>query len=467
MKMNLHDTIAAIATPIGTGGIAILRLSGAQAQEIARRIAAPRNGKDLSLQESHKLVLSRIHAADRPDALIDEALVVVMRAPRSYTGEDVVEIHCHGGYFAADKILHQLLAAGARMAEGGEFTRRAFLNGKTDLVGAEAAMDIIQTKSGLGLQNAAESLTGALSQKVNALRERVIAITAHISAAADYPEEVDAPERSKVEEQLTALQEEIHALLETFDTGRMLRDGITTVIVGRPNVGKSSLLNALTRSDRAIVTDIPGTTRDVIEEYVNLGGASLRLLDTAGIRTGADQVEQIGIDRAMAHLREADLCLFVLDSAEGISPEDLEIAENLRGKNVLLLLNKTDQAVCLTRRQAAEALDIPPENIIETATPKDGAPLGIDTLEQAISRMFLKGHLNAGRVCLSNARQRDALLKARDALNCALDSNRSQMPYDLLYVDLEDVLSALGEVTGATVQEEIIDQVFSRFCVGK
>lgn len=286
--------------------------------------------------------------------------MAVMRAPRSYTGEDVVEINCHGGFFAADRILNELLAAGARLAEGGEFTRRAFFNGKTDLTGAEAAMDIIDSHSGLGLQNAAQSLTGALAKKIGALREEVIAITSHISAAADYPEEVDAPERTAAERSLAELQTGIQALLGTFETGRMLRDGILTVIAGRPNVGKSSLLNALARSDRAIVTDIPGTTRDVIEEYINLGGAALRLLDTAGIRTGADEVEQIGIDRAKARLREADLCLFVIDSAAGIAPEDIRIAEELQGKNVLLLLNKTDQEVRVTREQAAEALGIQP-----------------------------------------------------------------------------------------------------------
>ena len=465
--MKLHDTIAAIATPIGTGGIAILRISGSEAEAIAQRVAAARSGLPLRSLESHKLTLCNIHKLDQPDVLIDEALVAVMRAPRSYTGEDVVEINCHGGFFAADRILNELLAAGARLAEGGEFTRRAFFNGKTDLTGAEAAMDIIDSHSGLGLQNAAQSLTGALAKKIGALREEVIAITSHISAAADYPEEVDAPERTAAERSLAELQTGIQALLGTFETGRMLRDGILTVIAGRPNVGKSSLLNALARSDRAIVTDIPGTTRDVIEEYINLGCAALRLLDTAGIRTGADEVEQIGIDRAKARLREADLCLFVIDSAAGIAPEDIRIAEELQGKNVLLLLNKTDQEVRVTREQAAEALGIQPSRVIETATPKDGPASGIDTLEAAISSMFLSGHMRSGEVYLSNTRQRDSLRKAMDALTRAMEANRAGMPYDLLYVDLEDVLSALGEVTGATVQEEIIDQVFARFCVGK
>ena len=465
--MKLHDTIAAIATPVGAGGIAILRLSGSQSERIADRMITAKNGYPLTRLETHKLTLCSVHEADRPEHLIDEALVAVMRAPHSYTGEDVVEINCHGGFFAAGKILEELLRAGARLAEGGEFTRRAFLNGKTDLTGAEAVMDIIDSHSGLGLQNAARALNGSLAEKINSLRESVIAITSHISAAADYPEEVDAPERGALEKQLTEIQDGINHLLGTFETGRILKDGITTVIVGRPNVGKSSLLNALSGNDRAIVTDIPGTTRDIIEEYIRIGGASLRLLDTAGIRQDADTVEQLGIERTMAHIAEADLCLFMIDSTESITAEDREISRKLSGRNTLLLLNKTDKKPKFTIRDASAELGIAPEFILETATPGDGTTIGIDRLEAAISEMFLNGRMNPGEVYLSNTRQRDSLLKASDALLAAIDGVHAGMPYDLLYVDLEDVLSALGEITGATVQEEIIDNVFARFCVGK
>ena len=465
--MKLHDTIAAIATPIGSGGIAILRLSGSRAEEIITQVAAAPNGKPLPKLEDRKLTLCCIHCFGHPNALIDQALAVIMRAPRSYTGEDVAEIHCHGGFFAASKILTELLAAGARLAESGEFTRRAFLNGKTDLTGAEAVMDMIDSRSGLGLQNAARSLGGALAKKIDALREDLMAVTARISAAADYPEEIDPPAPGETAAALQSLQAKIQALLDGFETGRMLRDGILTVIIGRPNVGKSSLLNALSRSDRAIVTDIPGTTRDVIEEYIRIGGISLRLLDTAGIRSGAGEVEQIGIERALSHAREADLCLFVIDSAEGITEEDKKIAEQLKDKHFLLLLNKTDREARITPEEARQELGIALQNIIQTAAPKDGPVIGIDTLETAISRMFLSGHLNPGEVYLSNTRQRDALLKSRDAIARAAEADSADLPYDLLYVDLEDALSALGEITGVTVQEEIIDQVFSRFCVGK
>ncbi len=465
--MKLHDTIVAIATPIGTGGIAILRLSGTHASEIAGQVLSSLSGKEISVWESHKLYLCKVHEWKNPDALIDQSLAVRMNAPHSYTGEDVVEIHCHGGFFAADRILKQLLLAGARLAEGGEFTRRAFLNGKTSLDEAEAVMDVIDARSSLGLTNAARSLSGALAEKIDHLREMVMALTAHISAAADYPEEVDAPAREEIEAQLKRLGEEIRTLLGTFETGKILRDGIVTVIAGRPNVGKSSLLNALARYDRAIVTDIPGTTRDIIEETVNLSGVSLRLLDTAGLRQSDDRVEQIGIDRAKAQMQDADLCLFVIDNSTGITPEDKEIAKDLINKNVLVLLNKTDQGKTLTPQDAADALGIMAGRIIETAVPKTGEVIGIDHLENAITGLFLKEGLTPGKVYLSNTRQRDALLKALDALSLADAANRDGMPYDLLFVDLEDVLSALGEVTGQTVQEEIIDQVFSRFCVGK
>ena len=292
-------------------------------------------------------------------------------------------------------------------------------------------------------------------------------ITSHISAAADYPEEVDAPDRDETEEKLCDLENGIEALLDTFETGRMLRDGITTVIVGRPNVGKSSMLNALSRTERAIVTDIPGTTRDVIEEYINIGGVSLRLLDTAGLRDGADEVEQLGIDRAKGHIKEADLCLFVLDSSQPLSEDDMEIAAELKNRNVIILLNKTDKDQKIYVADVTEKMELQNELVIETATPKGGQLLGIDKVEKAIAEMFLSKKINSGQVYINNARQRDSLLKALDALKAAKEGNEMGVPYDLLYVDLEDVLSALGEVTGVTVQEEIIDQVFSRFCVGK
>lgn len=465
--MKIYDTIAAVATPIGSGGVAIIRVSGEDAVRISQSIIKTRSGKALSELESHKLTLSYVCDPDAENDIIDQALVAVMFSPSSYTGEDVVEINCHGGYFAAQTILDRLLKAGARLAEPGEFTRRAFMNGKTDMLGAEAAIDIIDSHSNLGLQNAAKSLCGALSDRINALRERIIAITAHISAAADYPEEVDEPDTSELCGEIAGISSEIDKLLSGFNTGKILRDGITTVIVGKPNVGKSSILNALARADRAIVTDIPGTTRDIIEEYINIKGAALRLMDTAGIRAADDEVEQIGVELAKESIDKADLCLFVIDSAAALTDEDYQIADKLKNSTALAILNKTDKGGEATKDMIIRELGFPESAIVETATPKDEPPSGIEALEDKIADMFITGKADTGEVFISNERQKDSLLKAKNSISLALDAAENGAPFDLLYIDLEDSLSALGEVIGLTVQEEIIDQVFSRFCVGK
>ncbi|MEG2582956.1 MAG: tRNA uridine-5-carboxymethylaminomethyl(34) synthesis GTPase MnmE [Oscillospiraceae bacterium] len=464
--MKLYDTIAAIATPIGSGGVAIIRVSGDESEAIAQNIVVTKSKKNLTDLESHKLTLSDIYTGSKPPQIIDEALVVVMRAPNSYTGETVVEINCHGGFLAAGLILDELLLAGARLADAGEFTRRAFINGKTDLSGAEATMDIIDSHSSLGLQNAAKSLTGGVSKKIEALREKVIALTSHISATADYPEEINEIDPTELNLSVTEIQDGIESLLSGFNTGKILKDGIYTVIVGKPNVGKSSILNALVKAERAIVTDIPGTTRDIIEEYINIKGVALRLLDTAGIRNGADAVETIGIERAMENAKIADLCLFVIDSDSGITSEDIEISKKLQGKNTILILNKTDKST-INKSVASKALGIPEEFIIETSTPKTGCTTGINNLEDAILNKFITGKIEPGEVYICGERQKDSLLKAKASIERVLESSNLGMPFDILYIDLEDALSALGEIIGTTIQEEIIDQVFSRFCVGK
>ncbi len=464
--MKMFDTIAAIATPIGSGGIAIIRISGDDSENIAASVVQTKSGRAVSALENRKLTLADIHRADDKDALLDQALVAVMRAPHSYTGETVVEINCHGGYFVAGTILKELLTAGARLAEPGEFTRRAFINGKTDMIGAEAVMDIIDSDSGLGLGNAAKSLSGALSVKINHIRDLIMEITSNISAAADYPDEVDSLTADETADRLERAMHETDALIDSFETGKILRDGISAAIVGKPNVGKSSLLNALVRSERAIVTDIPGTTRDTIEEYINIKGAALKLSDTAGIHADAsDTVEQIGIDRAIRNIETADLCLFVVDSSEELDKQDEKIIEAIKNKNTVCVLNKTDRIQRITRDALAAKTGLKPEDIIETSTPQGQSPIGIDRLENRIAEKFALGSVKSGDVYLSNVRQRDSLIKAKQSLKLALDA--VDMPFDLLYVDLEDALSALGEVTGMTVQEEIIEQVFSRFCVGK
>ena len=467
---DMFDTIAAIATPIGSGGVAIIRVSGENSVAAVGAAARLRRGIPLEKAESRRLYLADIHKISVPDDIIDEALVAVMRAPRSYTGETVVEINCHGGYLAADTILKEILSAGARPAEAGEFTRRAFVNGKTDLIGAEAVMDIIDSNSGLGLSNAAKSRSGALSRKIDAAREGILAITAEIAAAADYPEEVDPLPADETAALIGAAAKRIDELIAGFETGKILRDGIAAVIAGRPNVGKSSLMNALTRSDRAIVTSIPGTTRDTVEEVINIKGAAMRLLDTAGIRGETDdEIERIGIDRALKWIDKADLCIFVADSSEALTDEDMRIIEALKGKTCVCALNKTDISAKarLTKKELAERTGIDIADIIETAAPENGEARGIENLESRIADKFALGKISGSDVYVSNARQRDSLIKARKALGLALEGARNGAPFDLLYIDLEDALSALGEVTGMTVQEEIIDNVFSRFCVGK
>ncbi len=465
--MKLNDTIAAIATPRGVGGIAIIRLSGEMAPEIAASIVHPYGNNSVTNLESHKLTLCRISSYDRPDLILDEALVSVMRAPKSYTGENVVEINCHGGFLAADKILTSILKSGARLAEAGEFTRRAFINGKTDLSGAEAVMDLMNSNSESGLHNAAITLNGALADKINALRASVMELAAHISASADYPEEVDPPSIEELDEDFSSLQKELSILLEGFDTGRIMRDGVRTTIVGKPNVGKSSILNSLLRWERAIVTDVPGTTRDTIEEVVTVGGIALRLSDTAGIRDASDEVEKIGIERSVQSIQDADLCLFVLDCSKDLSDDDIEIAKALEGKKTILVVNKTDKAARYTPETATKILKISPEAVVLTSAPKGKSPIGIDALEIAISEIFTLGKVKADEVYLANERQRDSLLRATASLKHALDGLLAGMPYDLLFIDLEDTLTALGEVTGETVSEEIINRVFEKFCVGK
>ncbi len=463
--MKVFDTIAAIATPIGVGGIAIIRISGDAAEECAENIVFPRCGKAISSIESHKLTLCEVRK--KSGTVLDEALVAVMRAPHSYTGETVVEINCHGGYMVAEAILEELFCCGVRQAEAGEFTRRAFMNGKTDLLRAEAVIDLIHSNSELGQENAARTLSGKLSDKVNKIREEAVEFAANLSAVADYPDEIDELTTEELEARTNSILSGINDLLNGFKKGKIMRDGIMTVIAGRPNVGKSSLLNAIARYDRAIVTDIPGTTRDTVEEYVTIKGIALRLIDTAGIRESQSTVEKIGIERAKENISQAELCLFVLDASDEITAEDLEIFGYTRDKNVIVILNKTDKSCEIKLDYYAELLKTDKENIVLTATPKSEKPTGIDVLEEKIAERFMSGEISKDDVFISNDRQKDALIKARHAAENMLSAISCGMPNDMLYIDLEEVVAALGEVTGVTVQEEIIDKVFQRFCVGK
>lgn len=463
--MKFFDTIAAIATPLGSGGIAVIRISGEEAVKIAQRIVFPESGKRLSDLESRKMTLSKVKTAD--GKLIDEALAVVMRAPNSYTGEDVVEIDCHGGTMAARLIMDELQNIGVRSAGRGEFTRRAFINGKTDLAQAEAVMDIIDAKSSLGVYGAADTLCGRLGSKITALRDEVLSLAARLSAAADFPDEIDEIDDSELEDGIKKIKAETEKLILSFEKGRFIRDGVTTVIVGRPNVGKSSLLNALLGEDRAIVTSVPGTTRDTVEEYVNMGGLALRLKDTAGIRESSDVVEKIGIERAKNSILDADLVLFVLDSSQSLSDDDREIAKSIREKNVIVILNKQDKTAAILPSDIQEALGVAKEDIIPLALPENGEKTGLEALEKRICDKFIQNGGTEDEVRILNRRHRDCLICAKKAMENLENGLRAGMPKDLLYIDLEDAAAGLGEITGETVQEEIVDRVFEKFCVGK
>ncbi len=463
--MKFFDTIAAISTPVGTGGVAIIRISGEDSVQITSDMVLAYNKKNLSEFESHKLCLSTIKTADEK-SVIDEALVTVMHAPNSFTGETVVEIQCHGGYIVAKRILTEVIKQGARLAEPGEFTRRAFINGKCDLVRAEASADLIHASSYLGAENSAKAITGRLSEKINFLRDMALSLASHISASADYPDEVDDLSQNEILEKTEKLDIEIDKLLAGFDTGKMLREGIHTVIIGRPNVGKSSVLNALLKEEKAIVTDIPGTTRDIVEDFVNLNGITLRIMDTAGIRQEADIVEQIGIDKAYQNSEIADLCLFVVDSSSSISKEDTDIFDRIRNKKYIIISNKTDLNPEITKEEIAENFSADKKYIVFTSVPKNGE-IQIDELEDKISEMFLEKGFNTSEVYITCERQRNALIRAKESVNNIKSVANGLFMQDLLYVDLEDIISALGEITGETVQDEIIDNVFKNFCVGK
>lgn len=463
--MKFFDTVAAIATPSGSGGIAIIRISGEEAVSYAENLVFPISGKRFSDLESHKMTLSKIKTAT--GTLIDEALAVIMRAPKSYTGEDVVEIHSHGGTMAARLIMDELQNLGVRCAERGEFTRRAFINGKTDLSKAEAVMDIIDAKSRLGLYNAANTLSGKLEKKISKLREEVLSLAARLSAMADFPDEIEEIEDEEFISRIDSIKAETQKLIESFEKGRLIRDGVTTVIVGKPNVGKSSLLNALLGEERAIVTDIPGTTRDTVEEYVTVGGLALRLKDTAGIRESSDTVEKIGIERAKNSIKDADLVLFVLDASRGLSAEDIEIADSISDKNVIVVLNKQDIGAVLTADEIAEKTGADKADIIPLALPQNGEKTGLEALEKRICDKFVESGNDEDEVRISSRRHRDCLVKAKLSMENLINGLDGGMPKDLLYIDLEEAAAGLGEITGQTVQEEIVNQVFEKFCVGK
>ena len=458
-----QDTIAAIGTPIGRGAIGIVRISGKEALRILKELFRTKRGNKKEEFEERRVYYGLV--VDEFGEPIDEVLAVYMRAPRSFTGEDVVEIHSHGGIVVVRKILREVLKRGARLAEPGEFTMRAFINGKIDLVQAEAINQLIEAKSEVEAKVALRHLEGSLSKRIEGIRDKLLETKAYIEAAVDFPEEeVEILERGKVKEKLIEIKEEIEKLLKSYREGKVIREGIKVAIVGRPNVGKSSLLNALLREERAIVTEIPGTTRDVIEESVTVKGIPVRLIDTAGIRDTAEKVERIGIERSLEKLKEADVVLFVVDGSVGLTEEDRKIWKLLKGrKNVIVVVNKKDAGL------KVHCKDLKEWNRCVEISAKEGE--GIEKLSEEIVKMVLlepEAVLGGEEEVITSERHRELLEKAKNSIEKALKSLEEgfESP-EFLSMDIDQALESLGMIVGKVTTEDMYDIIFSRFCIGK
>ena len=448
------DTIAAISTPLGEGAIAIVRLSGSDALSIAKKVF---QGKDLDKVASHTINYGHIFDKDR---LVDEVMLSVMKAPKTFTREDLVEIKTHGGIAVTQEILQLLLRSGARLAEPGEFTKRAFLNGRIDLAQAESVMDLIRAKTDQAANIAVKQLDGSLSNLINNIRQEILESLAQVEVNIDYPEydDVETMTSQMLLEKTAHFEQLLETLLATAKRGKILREGLRTAIIGRPNVGKSSLLNQLLREEKAIVTDIAGTTRDVITEFANIGGVPLELIDTAGIRETEDVVEKIGVERSQKALEEADLVLLVLDASSPLTPKDLELLELSSATNRIILLNKTD----LPEKIELEKL---PEDFIRISALKNE---NLDAVEKQIRALFFSGEIEAkDATTLSNARHIGLVEQALDALKEANRGLAMGLPVDLIQVDITRCWQLLGEITGEAAPDELITQLFSQFCLGK
>lgn len=454
----LFDTIAAISTPKGEGGIGIIRISGDKSFEILDKIFKPKNpNKDLGFYQFN---YGFIHDGEK---VIDESMVVRMKAPKTYTCEDVVEINCHGGQFVTQKVLELVLKNGARHAEQGEFTKRAFMNGRIDLSQAEAVMDLIQGKTEKSISLSLDQLRGDLRDKINSFKKALLDITAHVNVVLDYPEEgIDDPLPVELRDNLEAVYEEATRLIESYDKGKKIKEGIKTVIVGKPNVGKSTLLNSLLREERAIVTHVAGTTRDVIEEVINIKGIPLVLVDTAGIRQTDDIVENIGVEKSKEFIEKADLVLLVLDASRELEDEDREVINqiNENHKKVIVLLNKID----LERKIDLDEYNF--ENIVEISAQKN---VGIEDMEEKIYSFIVNEKVedSSEKLIITNVRHKTALEKTKDAIRNIFETIDMGLPMDLISVDLKEALDSLSEITGEISSEDILDHVFGNFCVGK
>ena len=459
--MFIDDTIAAIATAPGEGGIGIIRISGERSLPVAQSIFKSVTGKLIEDYNTRTLIYGTVVDGEK---VIDEALVAYMKGPKSYTGEDVIEINCHGGFISVKKILELILSKDVRLADAGEFTKRAFLNGRIDLSQAEAIIDVIKAKTDKAHEVAQSQLEGTLSKKIRELRFKVTEVLAHLEVSIDFAEEdVEEITYQTLEEKAIELRNEIKKLYDTAESGKILRDGLKTVIVGKPNVGKSSLLNSILGENRAIVTDIAGTTRDVIEEFVNIKGIPLKIVDTAGIRETEDIVEKIGVERSKESYNTADLVIMVLDSSRPLSQEDREILETLEDKKTIVILNKTDLPQEIELDELSKYVDC--SSIIKISALQNE---GIEELQDKIEAMVYKGSVkNSSSLMITNSRHKDALLKAYESINDAIIAIDQNMPYDFIEVDFKNIWDYLGYINGDTVREDLLDTIFANFCIGK
>ena len=473
---NYEATIAAVSTAVSNAGIGIVRMSGPEAFAIADRVYKGKKEKRLSGQKSHTIHYGYIMDGE---FMIDEVLVMLMRGPHSYTGEDTVEINCHGGVYVVKRILELLISRGARPAEPGEFTKRAFLNGRIDLSQAEAVGDLIVSQNQYALRNSVSQLRGNIRDKITGIREQIIYHTAFIETALDDPEHISVDGYGdKLRKIVENLRKEIQKLIDTYDSGRIMKEGIQTVILGRPNAGKSSLMNVLLGEDRAIVTDIAGTTRDILEEHINLEGISLNIVDTAGIRQTQDVVEQIGVERARSYADQADLIIYVIDASMPLDENDHEILRLIEGKTSIILLNKSDLDMVVTEADVERtyfASNPSIENVKEikkftipvisiSVTEKNG----INLLKETLKLMFFEGNLAFNdEIYITNIRQKTALWDAFSSLEKVIDSIEAGMPEDFYSIDLMDAYEALGRITGETMGEDLVNEIFRKFCMGK
>lgn len=457
----ITDTIAAISSAMSPSGIGIVRISGADSMEIIGRIYRSKNGKkNIKLVDSHTIHYGYIMDGD---AMVDEVLVMIMKGPGTYTGEDTVEINCHGGVLTMKKVLETVIKYGARPAEPGEFTKRAFLNGKLDLSQAEAVMDVISAKSEYALKSSLSQLKGSVQRSIKGIREKLIYHIAYIESALDDPEHISVDGYGEdLEMDIRPIRREIEHLLRTSDEGKMIHEGIKTVILGKPNAGKSSLLNLLVGEEKAIVTDIAGTTRDILEEHIMLHGISLKMIDTAGIRDTEDTVEKIGVDRAKASAQDADLILYVVDASVPLDENDKGIIQLLKDKKAIVLLNKSDLDPVVHEAVLKEMLDAP---VLWISAKEE---TGITELEETIKSLFFTGEINFNdEVYITNIRHKTALTEANNSLQLVLDSIEMGMPEDFYTIDLMSAYESLGRIIGESVEDDLVNEIFSKFCTGK